>query len=254
MGKEHQHKKRSTDKENYTDFQIVRSIQTVILVAIVLATLFTLWNPFKIFDTKSTSTFLQVTQPIQAELGHSSTKPIIGILVGQKGSGSGFVCDDGLVEADVNEAIANMVKTKLENLGYAVYVLPENAMELINFQGFAFVALFCGSCEDTAENSSGFVVVSSLKNQVIDATNTLAACMGEQYQLETGIPFTYQILANDHHVSSIFASLNSHTPAVYIEMGSLLHDRGILVESASSVSEGISKGIRCYYTATAGAQ
>ena len=253
MNKEQENPNKLEDNKA-PEFHILRSVQTIVLFAILLATLFTLWNPFKLFESRDITTAFQQTQQVQLSISGDEGKPIIGILAGHAGKGSGAVCEDGLTEADVNLAIANMVKNKLENLGYAVFILSENAMEIINFEGFAFVALYCGSCEDSATNSSGFIVANSLHTQALEATNTLAACMGDAYQRETGMYFTYKILANDLAVSDIIASLNPYTPVVFIEMGSLFHDRKMLVEESVKVAEGISKGIRCYYSAVTGAQ
>lgn len=231
-------------------FNTGRVLQTVILVAIVLATLFTLWNPYKLFSQQEvTQTNLQKNAD-----GTSTEYSTIGILVGHWKVDSGHVCENGIVEADVTEAIANQVSIKLNALGYPVKLLAETDMDLINYRGPALVALYTGSCEDTPENKSGFMIGTTLSTSDLNSSNALAVCMGEIYQASTKLDFTYQIIASDQPAFTLFEMVNPDTPMIYLEMGSLYHDQSVLIENSEKVANGIVNGIQCYLDTLENAQ
>jgi len=231
----------AADKEDAaaSPFNIGRVLQTVLLVAAVLATLFTLWNPYKLFSQQEVG---------QSELQESASggNSTIGILVGHWNVDSGSVCDDGIIEANVTEAIANQVSMKLNALGYPVKLLAETDLDLINFRGPLLVALYTGSCDDTSDNRSGFMVGTTLTPSDLNASNTLAVCMGEIYQSSTKLDFSYEVIAADHSAYRLFELVNKNTPMIYLEMGSLLYDQTILIDNSENVANGIVNGIQCY--------
>jgi len=231
----------AADKEDAatSPFNIGGVLQTVLLVAAVLATLFTLWNPYKLFSQQEVG---------QSELQESASggNSTIGILVGHWNVDSGSVCDDGIIEANVTEAIANQVSMKLNALGYPVKLLAETDLDLINFRGPLLVALYTGSCDDTSDNRSGFMVGTTLTPSDLNASNTLAVCMGEIYQSSTKLDFSYEVIAADHSAYRLFELVNKNTPMIYLEMGSLLYDQTILIDNSENVANGIVNGIQCY--------
>ena len=105
-----------------------RAVQTVLGVAILLATLFTalpsrglmaggFYNRLSVILTPNTN----VSPPLAA----SQPQLRIGIVAGHSGNDSGAVCTDGggnvtLTEADVNLKIAAMVQEQLTQKGYQV--------------------------------------------------------------------------------------------------------------------------------------
>lgn len=223
-------------------FNIGRVLQTILLVAAVLATIFTLWNPYKLFSQQEVAQ----SELQESASGRSTENSTIGILVGHWNVDSGYVCENGIVEANVTEAIANQVSIKLNALGYPVKLLAETDLDLINFRGPLLVALYTGSCEDTSSNKSGFIVGTTLSPADLNTSNALAVCMGEIYQSSTKLEFSYEIISTDHLAYRIFELVNQNTPVIYLEMGSLLYDQTTLIDNSENVANGIVNGIQCY--------
>ena len=241
MKKESETQPTAAKEESTSPFNTGRVLQTIILVAAVLATLFTLWNPYKLFSQQEAAQ--TNSQEATSSAAENST---IGILVGHWNVDSGSVCENGIVEADVTEAIANQVSIKLNALGYPVKLLAETDLDLINFRGPLLVALYTGSCDDIPENKSGFMVGTSLSPADLNASNTLAVCMGEIYQSSTKLEFSYEIISQDNAAYRLFELVNKNTPMIYLDMGSLLRDQSILINNSESVANGIVNGIQCY--------
>ena len=61
-----------------------------------------------------------------------------------------------------------------------------------------------------------------------------------------GLAFNYQVIPDDQVNSHTFLDINPQTPAVQIETGSLVVDRGILLEGSDRAANGITAGILCY--------
>ena len=219
-----------------------RVLQTIVLVAAMLATVLTLWNPYKLF---SQSEVAQINQN-ESSAGAGSASSSIGILIGHWQTDSGNVCENGIVEADVNEAIANQVSIKLNALGYSVKLFSANDLDLVNFRGASLIALYSGSCEDTPENKSGFSIGTTLSTSDLNSSNALAVCMGEIYQSSTKLDFTYQIIPSTSPYYTLFETVNPNTPTIYLEMGSLYYDQAVLIDNSENVANGIVNGILCY--------
>lgn len=229
-------------------YSTMRGIETVISVAILMATLLTLWNPRSLFKTPNLTallrneTLLNEEQAIEAE----STSDHIALLAGHWQDNRGEVCADGLLEEDVNLNVVNRVAQALTELGYQVDIFPEYDQGLLNYQGAAFVAVYSGSCAASPAPPSGFKVATSLTAQNPEIVNQLAACLAESYQEYTNLPFTYEIINPDHFSYHIFRDIHPTTPAIFIEIGSLNTDRKIIVGQAERVANGITSGIICF--------
>jgi len=224
---------------------VARMVQTVISVAIVMATLFTFWNPYRIFSSQIT------ILPTPANETHvAETVPIqVGIHVGHYQHNEGFQCPDDIKEVDVNYVIANKVSLLLAASGIMVDVLQEYDLKLINYKADALVSIHTRSCTDPSAAQSGFYIRNSLSSTNVDKANTLAACLGEQYQLNTGLVFQYEPINVQDPSSHIFVDINTQTPAVLIETGSLAVDRGVIVGSSDRAASGITAGILCFLKA-----
>jgi len=245
MIEEKKEKSRNNTERNASSASVFRNVQTVVSIALVMATFLTLWNPFSIFADQSANEAVPSSENISAKQ-ENPIMSTIGIVVGHWQESSGAICEDGLTEVSVNLAIANMVKSKMENIGYAVHLFAENDLELNNFQGLALIAIYTGSCQDSSDNSSGFVIGNTLLSNQLEASNALAACVGEEYCQQTGLPFSYEIITKDHTAYHVFRAINPSTPVILLITGSLLYDREILVEKVDTVAEGIVQGLNCY--------
>jgi len=229
-------------------YTVMSGFQSVLSIAIVMATLLTLWNPRKLLSTPNLSALLRAEAVQSQETGSlpEDTSFHIGLLAGHWQDNPGEVCSDGLIEADVNQAISARVSQTLTDMGYKVDVFPEYDLALLNYKSAVFVAIYSGSCSDSPLPPSGFKVATSLTAQIPEKVNQLAVCLSEEYQKTTGLPFTYEVLNPDHPSNHIFRDIHAETPAVMIEIGSLKTDRSILVSQAGKVSDGIVGGILCY--------
>lgn len=244
------------EKKRHTGYTVMSGFQTVLSIAIVMATLLTLWNPRKFLGTPNLSALIRAESEqnsLITEAEEMDTTDHIGLLAGHWLDSPGEVCLDGLIEADVNEDITKRTAEKLRDQGYTVDVFPEYDIALLNYQSAAFVAIYAGSCLENPLPPSGFKVATSLSAQNPDMVNILAVCLSESYGELINIPFTYEVLNPDHPSYHIFRDIHSQTPAVLIETGSLKTDRTILINQADSVAEAIAAGILCFLDQPIGA-
>lgn len=253
-----QNESRDTRGGDFTDeprpYRVTRGVQTVLSIAVVMATLLTLWNPRKLVKQPDLTELLNLQTGSVAEQPQEADDRAnhIAILAGHWQHDSGEVCTDGLVEAEVNQEIANRVVSTLEEMGYATDQFPEYDLDLLQYQGSALVALYSGSCAENPPPKSGFKIATSLTAQNPEAVNQLAVCLAENYQDHTLLPFSYEIINPDHPSYHIFSDIDPETPAVLIEMGSLKTDRAVILGSTSAVVEGITAGIQCFLEQTGG--
>jgi len=220
-------------------------VQMVVLWAFALATLFTFWNPHGLF-TSQASIALLPTPVNPADVSGSNRTIRIGIQVGHYKHNEGYTCPDGIREVDINYVIANKVSLLLGASQIAVDVLNEYDLNLINYKADALVSVHTRSCTDASAAASGFNLGTSISAKEIEKTNELAACLAQEYSQNTGLAFSYQVIPDDQVNSHTFLDINSQTPAVQIEAGSLVADRAILLEGSDRAANGITAGILCY--------
>jgi N-acetylmuramoyl-L-alanine amidase len=236
-------------KKPHADYTVLSGVQTVVSIALVMATLLTLWNPRKVFNTPSLASLVEAeaTKAALESEKKAAGSNAIGILAGHwEDNNPGVVCADGLVEADINHDIATRVTEKLEKLGYSVDQFPEYDLKLLNFEGAAFVAIYSGSCADTPIPPSGFKIGGSFSAQNPDQIDQLATCLAQEYQAATNLPFTYEVISAENTSYHIFRDVSGTTPAVRLELGSLKTDRRVLVDQAEKAADGIVAGILCF--------
>jgi N-acetylmuramoyl-L-alanine amidase len=224
---------------------IFRMIRSVILAAVSMATLFTFWNPHSFFSIQNS--IAPLPTPANASGGPSSVNRIrVGIQVGHYKHNEGFTCPDGIKEVDVNYIIANKLSLLLGASKITAEVLNEYDLNLINYKADALISIHTRSCTDPSAAASGFNLATSISAKETEKTNSLAACLAEQYAKNTGLAFSYQVIPDDVVNSHTFLDINPQTPAVQIETGSLAVDRGILLEGSDRAANGITAGILCY--------
>jgi hypothetical protein len=230
------------------EYSVLNGVQTVVSIALVMATLLTLWNPRKVFSTSNLTTLLaeEATQEAK-EAEENRGKMRIAIVAGHwQDSNPGEVCTDGLIESDVNYDIASRTAQKLEKLGYAVDLFPEYDLDYLNYEGSVLLAIYSGSCTDDPAPASGFKVGGAYSATNPDQVDLLATCVSQEYQQATGLPFTYEVINSEHKAYHIFRDIGVNTPAVLLELGSLNTDRKILVNQADNTAQGIVSGILCF--------
>jgi N-acetylmuramoyl-L-alanine amidase len=224
---------------------VLSMVRTVILWAVVLATVFTFWNPHSLFTTQASVAFLPT--PANAANGSTGNRAIhVGIQAGHYKHNEGYTCPDGIKEVDIDYVVANKVSLLLGASQILVDVLNEYDLNLINYKGDALVSVHTRSCTDAQAAVSGFTLGTSISAKETDKTNGLATCLAEQYNQNTGLTFNYQVIPDNQVNSHTFLDINQQTPAVLIETGSLAVDRAILIEGSDRAANGITAGILCY--------
>ena len=224
---------------------IPQMVKTVLLVGVVLATLFTMWNPHSVFSAKSPIAILPT--PVNIENASAPVNTVrIGIHSGHYKHDEGNVCPDGIREVDVAYVIANKTSLLLAASGITVEILNEYDLRLINYKADALISIQTGSCTDASAAISGFKIGTSLSTPNLDQVNALSACLAEEYQLNTGLMFGYRVVTDDEVDSHTFLDVNPQTPVVLLETGSLAVDRAILIDGADRAANGITAGILCY--------
>jgi len=234
------------EKDDYTIFQ---GIQSVVSIAILIATLLTLWNPRKVFKTPNLYDLFQSEATLETydnNLLEDDSRIRIGILAGHWQNSTGEVCADGVIEVDINYDISSRIKLNLEEKNFQVNLFPEFDLALLNYEADVLVAVYSGSCLQAPPPPSGFKIGTSLTAENPEKTNDLAVCLAENYQNYTQLPFTYETINPDHPSYHIFRDLHPNTPAVLIEIGALSTDRDLITNRSNSIAEGIAAGITCY--------
>ena len=106
-----------------------RILQTALITAAVVATLFVAFSPNSFSggfsDPFATLLTVEPGDVIFPGTPHPNIK--IGIVAGHMGNDSGAVCENGTTEADVNFRIATIVQQRLNALGYETDLLKEKA-------------------------------------------------------------------------------------------------------------------------------
>lgn len=235
-----------------------RAVQTVLGVAILLATLFTalpsrglvegnFYDRLSVILTPRTNQEQQVPFAPQ----EPAAQIRIGIVAGHSGNDSGAVCMDGngnvtLTEADVNLKIAAMVQEQLIQEGYQVDLLREYDSRLNGYRALAVVSIHNDSCEYVNDEATGFKVAAALNTYDINRANRLTACLVDRYQSVTAMNFHAGSITADMREYHSFREVDTSTVAAIIETGFLNLDREFLTKKTDLVAQGVVEGILCF--------
>ncbi len=235
---------------NDRDRMVFRAVQSVVGIAILTATILTLWNPRSFFKTPEIGDLFQSATKEQEILNNEVTGqlPRIGILAGHWNDKPGNVCRDGRTEHDVNYSIAYQLQILFEAEGFLVDFFPEFDERLFGYEADALIAIYAGSCEDNPLPPSGFRVGSALTVENLDAVDRLSSCLASSYQSQTGLPFSFEVIDPEHPSYHIFRDISPNTPAVRFEMGALSTNGDLIFKDSGSVVTGIADGLKCYFS------
>jgi N-acetylmuramoyl-L-alanine amidase len=185
-------------------------------------------------------------KPVSQRLAQSHGPMRIGIISGHKEYDPGAVCDDGLTEAEVNLAIAEMVVANLRLLGIRTDLLDEYDQRLNGYSGTALVSIHADSCEYFNDEATGFKIAGSTYTD----SSLLLTCMEESYRTVTHLPYHANTLTQDMADYHAFYEVAFGTPAVIIETGFMNLDRELLTTYADVPAKAISEGILCFINTT----
>jgi N-acetylmuramoyl-L-alanine amidase len=232
-----------------------RQLELVIVVAFVIATLFTAWTepgllPGGLSEKISNALTAQRATP-QSGSPTSTPRinPRIGVVAGHSGNDSGAVCSDalgGFREANINLNVASLVREKLIAQGYDVDLLAEFDPRLTDYHALALVSIHADSCEYINDQATGFKVAAAISTKYPEQAARLTTCLRTRYATITELPFHSGSVTGDMSNYHAFNEINPDTPAVIIETGFMNLDRQILTEKPDVIADGITSGILCF--------
>ena len=236
--------------------EVAQRILIAVMVAIALAIAYlilqALWAPesrsAKSTPVAATLTPTRIPTATRVPPSPTPTRPPkrVGLVAGHWSTNpgrydSGAVCPDGLTEVEINLAVAQLVKTLLEDQGYAVDLLEEFDAALEGYRADALVSIHADSCN--VPEASGFKVASVLHSALPEEEDHLVKCLREEYQAATGLSFHEHSITYDMREYHAFYEIAPQTPAAIIETGFMAADRQILLEQQDKVAQGITNGI-----------
>ena len=231
----------------------IRAVQTTLVTAVLLATLFTAFSPASLSVGTLSAKLAIILTPQAVNNPGAPAQPAlrIGIVAGHSGNDSGAVCTDAdgevtLTEADVNMKIATLVEEKLTAQGLQVDLLNEFDTRLNGYRAVAIISIHNDSCEYVNDEATGFKVAASLNTRDLNRANRLTACLVDRYQRATGLKFHAGSITRDMRGYHSFDEIDPNTIAAIIEAGFLNLDREILTAHTDQVADGIVNGIFCF--------
>ena len=232
-------------------FSMLGSIQSLILIAAIAATMLTLWTPSSLFTNNMIREMLsdiesEKAPPVTVPTATEPPKPRIGIVAGHWGNDSGSVCPNGTTEADVNLRIANLTREYLMSDGYEVDVLKEFDPKLKLYSAASLVSIHNDSCTFVDQQATGIKVAAALSDAYPEKSAKLTACLIDRYSSVTGLKFHANTITDDMTEYHAFNEINSNTTAAIIETGFLNMDYEILTEQTDKVARGVADGILCF--------
>jgi N-acetylmuramoyl-L-alanine amidase len=233
-------------------YRVWDALQTLIGIAILAATLFTLWTPENLFSGQVLDKMVAVLdttpQPQEAYIPPTpGGRPRIGIVAGHRGNDSGAVCKDtGLTEAEINDKLATLVRQNLLKQGYDVDLLNEFDERLKGYEAIALVSIHNDSCDYINEDATGFKVAPASSSQYPEKATRLTGCLVSRYKEITGLGFHEGSITNDMTKYHAFSEINPNTTAAIIETGFMRLDQELLTHKTSLVADGVTAGILCF--------
>lgn len=233
--------------------QPVYAFETTVIVALILATLFTMLPSNGLASGKFSERlgYLLTPQPQQNSVSAPQAQLRIGIVAGHSGNDSGAVCLDAngnptLTEADVNMRIAALAQQQLTDQGFQVDLLKEFDTRLNGYRAVAIVSIHNDSCEYINDQATGFKVAAALNTRDINRANRLTACLVDRYHSVTGLTFHAGSITGDMREYHAFREIDPATIAAIVETGFLNLDREILTTQTDKVANGVVQGILCF--------
>lgn len=225
-----------------------RILQTTLLTALIVATLFVAFTPNNLSGGFSQQLAVLLTaQPEQDTLPGGTPRPQvkIGIVAGHWGNDSGAVCDNGTTEAELNLKIATIVQQKLTALGFETDLLQEFDPRLKGYRAAALVSIHNDSCVYINDQATGFKVAAAMSARDTNRASRLAACLRDRYQRKVGLRW-HDSVTNDMTLYHAFDEIDTNTTAAIIETGFLNLDYDILTQNTEDVADGVAEGILCF--------
>jgi N-acetylmuramoyl-L-alanine amidase len=233
------------------------AIQTIVSVAVIMATLLTFWTPTNLFSNKLLDEMMLSVQSTPSPAQSSATwptpttspRPRIGIVAGHWKNDSGSVCGPNLnntKEVDVNLRIATLVQQQLVKEGYDVDLLEEFDKRLFQYQSMALVSIHNDSCDFINNEATGYKVAAAPDSPYPEKSKRLTDCMIQRYGNVTGMRYHPNTITPDMTSYHAFNEIHTNTTAAIIETGFLNLDYQKLTTETELIARGVTAGILCY--------
>jgi N-acetylmuramoyl-L-alanine amidase len=231
----------------------VKSLSSVLLIAIVVATIYTAAAPVSFMTgdfTRVLAEAINASEATSTPVWPTPTarpRPRVGIVVGHWGDNNdpGAVCPDGLTELQVNQQVAVRVQQSLVDEGFDVDLLKEFDPKLADYRALALISIHADSCTYINDQATGYKVAPSLENRRPERTSRLTDCIRYHYENVTDLE-VHNSITPDMSSYHAFDEIDIDTPAAIIEVGFLNLDRQILTQEPEKIASGISAGLLCY--------
>lgn len=188
---------------------------------------------------------LMTSLPPATQTAVAGKVPIkIGIVAGHWQNDSGAVCEDGLMEVEINLAVAQRVVSQLTLSGYYAEMLAEFSSQLDGYKADALVSIHTDSC--SVPDLSGFKVARVSSSLVPEIEDQLVSCLIAEYQEATKLQFHRDTITFDMTEYHAFYEIAPETPGTIIEIGFMAADRSLLTRKQDVVAKGIVNGIKCF--------
>jgi len=223
---------------------IVSGISLLMAVAVVVWSVSfprTSWAELENVESPPSSEQAMVVLPTPT---NDASKALIGIVAGHAGYDPGAVCDDGLTEAEINQAVALIVIDLLHRKGVETDLLEEYDLRLKDYRADALVSIHADSCN--IPGATGFKVARVTDSAIPAAEDKLVACLTQEYAAATGLPLHSASITDGMTNYHAFNEIASSTPGAIIETGFMLDDRRLLENRPKIVARGIASGIICF--------
>lgn len=172
---------------------------------------------------------------------------LVALVSGHAGHDSGAVCQNAegvvtLTEAEVVAAVAEETANRLRRAGYDALVLEEYDTRLDGLEAAVLLSLHADSCVPI----SGYKAAYYVRSQTPVSGDRILECIDQKYAAITGLdkdPDTITIDMTEYHA---FRKIDSHTPAVILELGFLGGDRELLTERSGLVAAAVTESLICF--------
>ena len=237
----------------------LQALTSIVLVAILVATLLTLWMPNQFTEEALEKQYVgeivlpQSTQAAEQDDGVEISLPEafpdnrIGIVIAHKGRDEGEVCSNGLTEVEINSTVATYLQQALIEKGYDAQLLDETDPRLVGYQAQLIIALHSNTCEYINDNATGFKFAIKPSDVKTVDREDLTQCLSENYANASGLKYHYQTTSNEIRNYHAFDQLDPLTAAMIFELGYMNLDQDTLVNRPKDLATGIAEGLHCYF-------
>jgi N-acetylmuramoyl-L-alanine amidase len=234
---------------------LLRSFIVILAAAGLTATIFT-WTTPPGFIASGVRAELSIAEATAVATAAPTALPTpnwaitVGIVSGHRGpqNDPGAVCPDGLTEAEINFAVAQMVVQNLRGMGYSAELLDEFDARLNNYQASALLSIHSNTCQEWpgGEVVSGYLLAAPAARVTARGNDELLVnCISRYYGQATGLERRSGVTQDmtDYHN---FREIHPLTPGAIIELGFMLADRDVLVNRREDMARGITDGLLCF--------